>query len=117
VNEFAGCVAGDHERAFEDESAYVIGGRGVEHGDACAFAVAVEDGVGYGEVVEEGGDDGVDLVEIVVVSALGERAFGVAVAGARVGDDVVVSGGSQLAWKLLPVGDRAESFVEAGTEW
>ena len=69
--------------------------------------MAVEDGVGDGEVIEEGGDDGVDLAEVVVVVALGEWAFGVAVAGAGVGDDVVVRGLGELVGKLLPVADRA----------
>ena len=112
VDELAGGVAGDDERALEDEGANAFGGRGVEHGDAGAFAVTVEDRVGGREVIEERGDDGVDLVEVVGVITLGERAFGVAVAGARVGDDVVVGGDGELVGKLLPVADRAKSFVQ-----
>ena len=65
VDEFAGGGGGDDEGAFEDERADAVGGRGVEHGDAGAFAVAVEDGVGDVEVLEELGDDDVDLVEVV----------------------------------------------------
>ena len=112
VDEFAGSVAGDDEGALEDEGADAAGGRGVKHGDAGAFAVTVEDGVGDVEVIEERGDDGVDLVQVVGVGALGEGPFGVAVAGAGVGDDVVAGGVGELVGKLLPVADRAESFVQ-----
>jgi hypothetical protein len=112
VDEFAGDTAGDDERALEDERTDTGGDCCVEERDAGAFAVAVEDGVGYGEVVEERGDDGVDLVEEVVVRALGEGTFGVAVAGAGVGEDVVVGCEGELVRKLFPVADGAESFVE-----
>ena len=54
----------------------------------------------------------VDLVEVVGVGALGERAFGVAVAGAGVGDDVVAGDVREVVGEVLPVADGAEGFVQ-----
>ena len=71
LDEFVGCAGGDDEGALENEGADARGHCGVEERDAGAFAVAVENGVGDGKVIEELGDDRVDLAEVVGVVALG----------------------------------------------